>query len=114
MFCNVIQSSSDRRYRINQEKNSLVFVVFVTAGVDPPGPALLSVFWGVQEARGGARLARVVGLPLSPSGIGADLSTSLRGLANDPIVAAAGGRVPVMAVVSISPGISSKGGVQLR
>ncbi len=61
----------------------------------PPGP--IQAVW--------AGLAWVVGLPLFPSGIGADRSTSLRGLASDQTVAAAGGRVPAMAVVRLSPGI---------
>ena len=50
----------------------------------------------------GAGLAQVAGVPVFPSGIGADRSTSLRGLASDPTVAATGGRVPAMAVVSLS------------
>ena len=75
-----------------------------TTGLGPPGPAQ----WF------GAGLARIVGLPLFPSGLGADRSTSLRGVAGDPTVAATGLRVPAMAVVRLSLGISSGGDVQLK
>ena len=78
-----------------------------------PDASLVSILQASSQWFG-AGLAWGVGLPLFPSETGVNRATSLRGLASDPTVAAIGGRVPAMAVVSLSPGISLRGDVHLR